>query len=65
MLRVQSLESAEVLTRRQLKNVLGGVVVITTTNNDCQTIGGFNDKCPCANPVDWCLNGKCYDRANI
>jgi len=60
MLKVQSLESAEVLTRSQLKNVLGGVAIATTT--PCPS-SGCSLECDCADPVnDWCVLNKCVSR---
>lgn len=53
----------EMLSREQMKNVLGGfafevdgVECPTPTANICST------KCPCTDHKDWCDNGTCKTR---
>ncbi|HEY5464672.1 MAG TPA: hypothetical protein VIJ95_15525 [Hanamia sp.] len=55
-LNLQHLENAEVLTRSQLKNVLGGSAVSTTGN--CQTDG---QACSTRSQVNCCSGLQCTD----
>jgi hypothetical protein len=54
--------SAEVLTRSQLKNVLGGVAGVMT--DGCSThIDWCSANCPCPNPFDYCnFTGHCVQK---
>ena len=52
----------EMLSREQMKKVLGGDGM--GGNGECPTPTANNcsDKCPCTSSSDWCVNGRCEAR---
>lgn len=52
----------EMLSREQMKKVLGGDGM--GGNGECPTPTANNcsDKCPCTSSSDWCVNGGCESR---
>ncbi len=51
-LNIQQLDNVEVLTRSQLKNVLGGVVTVTTYSIPCNCDNGKSGNVTCSTTLE-------------